>query len=206
LRNRPQLERKVVGGAREFLVYESQDRRGQRLRSKLARDFLADHEIGDNFHHLRRRGAALEQGRKVHRGHRFARVVAQPAQRRGGTQGIEDLLLRDQLVIAEIDASLAFAHMQIVVGDRFTIGDMPGEAQEFLAEARINLIGDRRHQPFDDHGIALEQQLYGFAKVPAIDNKLTVHGRLDDIAALPQREIVIPRPDKDEAAVIVAVG
>lgn len=102
-------------------------------------------------------------------------------------------------------ASLVLAQMQIVARDETPVGDLTSKIQERVAEAGIDAIGDRRFEPLEDDGIAFQEQLQGLAEVPAIDVEHAVHFRFDDVAALPEGQIVLERPDEDEAAIIIAV-
>ncbi|MTK39855.1 hypothetical protein GL306_10125 [Nocardia seriolae] len=96
--------------------------------------------------------------------------------------------------------------MQVVPGHPVTVGDFVGQRPKFVPELRLTAIDDRRHQPFDQYRVAVDQQPQRLQQIPAVDIQQPDQRRLDDIAPGPRGEVVVERPEGDEAAVVVGVG
>lgn len=128
-----------------------------------------------------------------------------PAQGQGGAQDIEQLLQPDLRPVGKGGLPLPFPQMQVVHRDGSRLHHLTCQGEGRRPVPGIPAIDEGRHQPLQDHGIALQQQLQGLHQIPAVDVVDRVRRILDDIARRIEAQIVGQRADMDEAAVIVAV-
>src|SRR5688500_2167696 len=97
------------------------------------------------------------------------RMEPEPAKRCCWPKSVEDLFELHRFSVGEIGAALALAEMEIMAGDTERVSVICGQREYIGAKGRVAPVHDRRHQPLDHYGIALEEQLQRLAEFPAAD-------------------------------------
>ncbi len=138
----------------------------------------------------------------MHRRHRGAGMLTQPAQRHRRTQRIEHLL---QSAVLRVQRPLPHAEVQIVPRDAIAIGHFRRHLAQSGAKRLVAAVDDRRHQPFDEHRVARHQQAQRLRQIPAVHVEQADQRRFDHIAGAPRGQIGLQAGHVDETAVVVGV-